>query len=206
MNNATTNKSAASKVESANKSNNLPNSVQKTTNRVIETHDISAAKNIKKELSSSSSDGDFIDDLINGSITTIRTTCPYCGVGCGVLASVNATEVLSVKGDPEHPANFGKLCSKGSALAQTLGTARRLTEPYYQNKQAVMQQNQPLQLDNDFNAKRKSDKPLINQTDWDTVLEDIASRLNDTIAKYGRDSIMFYVSGQLLTFTTITIS
>lgn len=199
MNNATTNKSAASKVESANKSNNLPNSVQKTTNRVIETHDISAAKNIKKELSSSSSDGDFIDDLINGSITTIRTTCPYCGVGCGVLASVNATEVLSVKGDPEHPANFGKLCSKGSALAQTLGTARRLTEPYYQNKQAVMQQNQPLQLDNDFNAKRKSDKPLINQTDWDTVLEDIASRLNDTIAKYGRDSIMFYVSGQLLT-------
>ena len=196
MNDATANKSAASKVVSANKSNNLPNSVQKTTGHVIETHDISAAKNIKKAISlSSSSDGDLIDS----STITIRTTCPYCGVGCGVLASVNATEVLSVKGDPEHPANFGKLCSKGSALVQTLGTARRLTEPYYQNKQAVMQQHQPMQLDNDFNAKRKSDKPLIKQTDWDTVLEDVASRLNDTIDKHGRDSIMFYVSGQLLT-------
>ena len=68
MNNATTNKSAASKVESANKSNNLPNSVQKTTNRVIETHDISAAKHTKKELSSSDS-----------SITTIRNKGTSCG-------------------------------------------------------------------------------------------------------------------------------
>ncbi|WP_379544286.1 molybdopterin-dependent oxidoreductase [Psychrobacter sp. R86515] len=204
MNDATANESA-SKVVPANKSNNLPNSVQKATGRVIETHDISAAKNIKKALSSSDDDlvDSSIDDLIDSSITTIRTTCPYCGVGCGVLASVNETEVLSVKGDPEHPANFGKLCSKGSALAQTLGTARRLTEPYYQNKHAVMQQHQhqhqPMQLGNDFNAKRKSDKPLIEQTDWDTVLDDVASRLNDTIAKHGRDSIMFYVSGQLLT-------
>ncbi|WLG14971.1 nitrate reductase [Psychrobacter cibarius] len=193
MNDAIANQSVASKVVSTNKSNNLPNSTQKTTDRVIETHDVSAAKNIKKAPLLSNC------DLIDSSITTIRTTCPYCGVGCGVLASVNATEVLSVKGDPEHPANFGKLCSKGSALAQTLGTARRLTEPYYQNKHAVMQQHQPMQLGNDFNAKRKSDKPLIEQTDWDTVLDDVASRLNDTIAKHGRDSIMFYVSGQLLT-------
>ena len=197
MNDAIANESAASKVVSANKSNGLPNSVQKATDCVIETHDISAAKNIKKALTSS--DGDLIDSSIDSSITTIRTTCPYCGVGCGVLASVNETEVLSVKGDPEHPANFGKLCSKGSALAQTLGTARRLTEPYYQNKQAVMKQHQPMQLGNDFNAIDVSDKPLINQTDWDTVLDDVASRLNDTIAKHGRDSIMFYVSGQLLT-------
>ena len=88
MNDAIATQSAASKVVSAN---SLLNGVQKTTDRVIETHDISAAKHTKKELSSSDS-----------SITTIRTTCPYCGVGCGVLASVNATEVLSVKGDPEH--------------------------------------------------------------------------------------------------------
>ncbi|WP_413190453.1 molybdopterin-dependent oxidoreductase [Psychrobacter sp. AT9] len=151
------------------------------------------------------------DDMINPSKTaliatyteettsTIRTTCPYCGVGCGVLASVDAIGVVSVKGDPEHPANFGKLCSKGSALAQTLGSERRLTEPYYQNKQAVMQQHRPMQLGNDFNAIDISDEPLINPTDWDNVLDDIATRLNDTIAKHGRDSIMFYVSGQLLT-------
>ncbi|PKH82043.1 nitrate reductase [Psychrobacter sp. 4Bb] len=197
MNDATANESAASKVVPANKSNNLPNSVQKATGRVIETHDISAAKNIKKP--PLSSDGDLINSSIDSSITTIRTTCPYCGVGCGVLASVNETEVLSVKGDPDHPANFGKLCSKGSALAQTLGTARRLTEPYYQNKHVVMQQHQPMQLGKNLKAKDVSDKQLINQTDWDTVLDDVASRLNDTIAKHGRDSIMFYVSGQLLT-------
>ena len=71
---------------------------------------------------------------------TVRTTCPYCGVGCGVLATVdNMTGQVSVKGDPEHPANFGKLCSKGSNLAETLGTERRLTQPYYQNKKASMQ-------------------------------------------------------------------
>nr|WP_208608069.1 hypothetical protein [Psychrobacter piechaudii] len=56
------------------------------------------------------------------SIRTVRTTCPYCGVDCGVLATVdNMTGQVSVKGDPEHPANFGKLCSKGSNLAETLG-------------------------------------------------------------------------------------
>ena len=151
------------------------------------------------------------DDIFNPSKTaliatyteettsTIRTTCPYCGVGCGVLASVDATGVVSVKGDPEHPANFGKLCSKGSALAQTLGSERRLTEPYYQNKQAVMQEHRPTQLGTDFNAIDISDEPLIKPTDWNNVLDDIATRLNDTIAKHGRDSIMFYVSGQLLT-------
>ena len=70
---------------------------------------------------------------------TVRTTCPYCGVGCGVLATVdNTTGQVSVKGDPEHPANFGKLCSKGSNLAETLGTERRLTQPFYQNKKATM--------------------------------------------------------------------
>ena len=136
---------------------------------------------------------------------TIRTTCPYCGVGCGVLASVASSGEISVKGDPNHPANFGKLCSKGSALAQTLGTKRRLMQPYYQNKQAVMQQYQPQRkqstsANNIANIKSAQvSEPLNQDTEWDTVLDDIAERFNDTIAKHGRDSIMFYVSGQLLT-------
>lgn len=114
----------------------------------------------------------------------IRTTCPYCGVGCGVLANVDAVGVVSVTGDPDHPANFGKLCSKGSALAQTLGTERRLTQPYYQDKQRSMATGQPTDT---------------QPAEWDAVLEDIASRLTSTIATHGRDSVMFYVSGQLLT-------
>lgn len=140
------------------------------------------------------------------SVTTIRTTCPYCGVGCGVLARVDTGGNISVEGDPEHPANFGKLCSKGSALAQTLGVERRLTQPYYQNKLASMQQQQAILLTRPLETASSSStintpptKALIENTDWDTVLEDIAHRLNDTIDKHGRDSIMFYVSGQLLT-------
>ncbi|TIP69736.1 hypothetical protein, partial [Mesorhizobium sp.] len=50
----------------------------------------------------------------------VRTTCPYCGVGCGVLAKVAANGEVTVRGDPHHPANFGRLCSKGSALAETI--------------------------------------------------------------------------------------
>ena len=153
------------------------------------------------------------DDIFNPSKTAliatyteettsiIRTTCPYCGVGCGVLASVDATGVVSVKGDPEHPANFGKLCSKGSALAQTLGSERRLTEPYYQNKLASMAQQQPITYDSHAYSATAVLNNLASTvpTDWNNVLDDIATRLNDTIAKHGRDSIMFYVSGQLLT-------
>ena len=59
----------------------------------------------------------------------VRTTCPYCGVGCGVLAQVGDDGQVTVKGDPEHPANFGRLCSKGSALGETVGLDGRLLQP-----------------------------------------------------------------------------
>ncbi|MDI2119947.1 nitrate reductase, partial [Klebsiella pneumoniae] len=52
---------------------------------------------------------------------TIRTTCPYCGVGCGVLASVDDAGQVSVRGDDQHPANLGRLCVKGAALGETTG-------------------------------------------------------------------------------------
>ena len=59
----------------------------------------------------------------------IRTSCPYCGVGCGVLATPDGAGGASISADPEHPANFGKLCSKGAALDETLGSAGRLMHP-----------------------------------------------------------------------------
>ncbi|MCC3344749.1 molybdopterin-dependent oxidoreductase [Psychrobacter sanguinis] len=143
------------------------------------------------------------------STRTVRTTCPYCGVGCGVLATVdNTTGQVSVKGDPEHPANFGKLCSKGSNLAETLGTERRLTQPYYQNKKAIMlslplaqatQATQAAQSSQSVPPKPSANSLNQQDSDWDTVLDDVASRLSDTIAKHGPESVMFYVSGQLLT-------
>jgi assimilatory nitrate reductase catalytic subunit len=102
---------------------------------------------------------------------TVRTTCPYCGVGCGVLASRAADGTVSVSGDPEHPANAGRLCSKGSALAETLSLEGRLLHPLIYGQRAS----------------------------WDDALELVARRFGETIAVHGPDSVAFYVSGQLLT-------
>lgn len=101
----------------------------------------------------------------------VRTTCPYCGVGCGVLAEVAADGTVSVRGDPDHPANFGKLCSKGSALGETTGLDGRVLAPEIAGRRAS----------------------------WDEALDLVAKRFGETIATHGPDSVAFYVSGQLLT-------
>ncbi|WP_353570477.1 molybdopterin-dependent oxidoreductase [Candidatus Albibeggiatoa sp. nov. BB20] len=104
-------------------------------------------------------------------MSSVQTACPYCGVGCGVIATVNPDNSVTVKGDKTHPANFGKLCSKGSALGETLSLDDRLLYP-------------------EINAQR---------CDWDTALNTVAEKFKDTIQKHGADSVAFYVSGQLLT-------
>jgi assimilatory nitrate reductase catalytic subunit len=101
---------------------------------------------------------------------TIRTTCPYCGVGCGVLASRSATG-LAVAGDPDHPANRGRLCSKGSALGETVGLEGRLLSP----------------------------RAFGKDTTWDAALDLVAQRFQQVIAEHGPEAVAFYVSGQLLT-------
>ncbi len=101
----------------------------------------------------------------------LRSTCPYCGVGCGVILRPDGAGGLTVKGDPDHPANKGKLCSKGLALGETLSLDDRLLAPKVNGA----------------------------QTDWDNALDLVATRFKDTIAEHGPDSVAFYVSGQLLT-------
>ena len=101
----------------------------------------------------------------------VRTTCPYCGVGCGVLVHPQGPEFATVAGDPKHPANFGRLCVKGTALGETLSLADRLLYP---------------QVDG-------------AQVDWDTALDRVARGFAETIAAHGPDSVALYVSGQLLT-------
>ena len=65
-----------------------------------------------------------------------RTTCPYCGVGCGVLATHTGSDTdgarTEIRGDPDHPANRGALCSKGAALGETAGLEGRLLRPRLQ--------------------------------------------------------------------------
>jgi assimilatory nitrate reductase catalytic subunit len=100
-----------------------------------------------------------------------RTTCPYCGVGCGVLATPDGKGGTAISGDPEHPANRGRLCVKGAALGETLSTKGRLTSPRINGANVT----------------------------WDAALDLIATRFADTIAAHGPDSVALYVSGQLLT-------
>ena len=101
----------------------------------------------------------------------VRTTCPYCGVGCGVLAERGEAGAVRIAGDPAHPANRGRLCSKGSALGETTGLAGRLLHPEIDGRRA----------------------------NWEAALDLLARRFGETIAAHGPDSVALYVSGQLLT-------
>ena len=104
-------------------------------------------------------------------MTPIKTTCAYCGVGCGIRATVTGERQVWIEGDPDHPANRGKLCSKGTHLGETVGLEGRLLHPMI--------------------GKRRAS--------WDKALDLVAKRFRDTIAQHGPDSVAFYVSGQLLT-------
>lgn len=95
------------------------------------------------------------------------TTCPYCGVGCGLRVGADG----DVSGDPEHPANRGRLCSKGAALGETLAAEGRLLHPQIGGRKAS----------------------------WDEALDRIAAVFMETVAEYGPDAVALYVSGQFLT-------
>ncbi|MFZ2726990.1 MAG: molybdopterin-dependent oxidoreductase [Methylococcaceae bacterium] len=105
-------------------------------------------------------------------MTTILTTCPYCGVGCGIQAQVNQQQrTLSISGDKSHPANFGRLCSKGSALGETVDLQGRLLEPRIAGR----------------------------NTSWDEALDLVARKFSQIIEQYGKNAVAIYGSGQLLT-------
>ncbi|MEM9642276.1 MAG: molybdopterin-dependent oxidoreductase [Pseudomonadota bacterium] len=102
---------------------------------------------------------------------TTRTTCPYCGVGCGILAANQDDGSVAISGDPDHPANFGRLCSKGAALGETTDLEGRLLAPLIDRRTAS----------------------------WDQAISAVADGFGEAIDRYGPDSVAFYVSGQLLT-------
>ncbi|MFL6838705.1 MAG: molybdopterin-dependent oxidoreductase [Bradyrhizobium sp.] len=105
-----------------------------------------------------------------------RTTCAYCGVGCGVLATPDGKGGAAIAGDPEHPANFGRLCSKGSALGETLGLENRLLYPMIRCSKGTME-----------------------AVAWSDALDHVANRFKHIIARDGPGAVAFYLSGQLLT-------
>jgi assimilatory nitrate reductase catalytic subunit len=115
------------------------------------------------------------------STSITRSTCPYCGVGCGVLIESTGSQITGVQGDPDHPANFGKLCSKGQTLHFTASPAvtlqTRLLHPMIRSQRGG---------------------PAL-RTDWDSALTLATERFHSTIREHGPDSVGFYISGQLLT-------
>lgn len=105
----------------------------------------------------------------------IKSTCAYCGVGCGIEARPTSLGKLEVRGDKDHPSNYGKLCTKGIALGDTVTPLGRLTQPaHIQNEQK-------------------------QELDWNRATQLVADKFNQTIEEFGADSVAFYVSGQLLT-------
>jgi assimilatory nitrate reductase catalytic subunit len=110
--------------------------------------------------------------------TVTRSTCCYCGVGCGVLIEAEHGRVTGIEGDPDHPSNFGKLCTKGRSLPLTVaGHAGRALHP-------------------EVRLTRESERL---PAEWSHALDYVAARFADIIERDGPDAVAFYVSGQLLT-------
>lgn len=105
----------------------------------------------------------------------IKSTCAYCGVGCGIEVRPTASGKLEVRGDKDHPSNYGKLCTKGAALGDTVTPIGRLTQPI--QRVASGQQLLP----------------------WSSASQLVADKFKQAIEEHGPDSVAFYVSGQLLT-------
>ncbi len=110
-----------------------------------------------------------------------RTTCPYCGVGCGVIVEHDARQITGVRGDPGHPANFGRLCTKGSTLHLTAAAS-------------VARQVRALQP-----MIRPRRGEALQAVGWDAALDAVADRVAATVLAHGPDSVGLYLSGQLLT-------
>ena len=108
-------------------------------------------------------------------MTETKSTCPYCGVGCGVIIESDGAQITGVRGDPEHPANFGRLCTKGSTLALTAAA--------------------PITLHSRLRTPRLHGEAV----GWDSALDEAARRFAGIVTEHGPDAVGFYISGQLLT-------
>src|SRR5712692_2562054 len=106
-----------------------------------------------------------------------QSLCPYCGVGCGLLVRVDEGRVTRVKGDPEHPANFGDICAKAVHLPPALRAPDRLLYPQ-------------------IRVRRDGE---LERAPWELALRFAADRMREIVAAHGPDAVAFYGSGQLLT-------
>nr|WP_295787243.1 nitrate reductase [Rhodoferax sp.] len=110
-----------------------------------------------------------------------KSSCPYCGVGCGVIIESAGNQITGVRGDPDHPANYGRLCTKGSTLHLTASAAVTMQTRLLQPMQRLTRDAAPQAIS------------------WDAALTQASEAFARTIREHGPDAVGFYVSGQLLT-------
>ncbi len=110
-------------------------------------------------------------------MSVVSSVCCYCGTGCGVLIESDAGKITGVRGDPAHPANLGKLCTKGATLALSAQASGRALYP-------------------ELRADKASPRQRVS---WDAALDHAADKFAAIIREHGPDAVGFYISGQLLT-------
>jgi assimilatory nitrate reductase catalytic subunit len=110
-------------------------------------------------------------------MSVVSSVCCYCGTGCGVLIETTAGKITGVRGDPAHPANGGRLCTKGATLALAAQAGGRALYP-------------------ELRSDRQTSRVRVT---WDAALDEAAQRFTAIIREHGPNAVGFYISGQLLT-------
>ncbi|CRM74833.1 MULTISPECIES: bifunctional nitrate reductase/sulfite reductase flavoprotein subunit alpha [Pseudomonas] len=105
----------------------------------------------------------------------VRSVCPYCGVGCGIVMQVEHNKVVKVIGDKAHPTNFGRLCTKGTTCGQAIADSGRMENAYVRQAR----DHDPVRIA------------------MDKAISETAARLRHTLDTHGPDALAFYVSGQM---------
>lgn len=105
----------------------------------------------------------------------VKSVCPYCGVGCGIVLEVKDNRIVKVTGDKEHPTNFGRLCTKGNTCAQAIAESGRMEYAYIRHERGA----DPVKLETN------------------AAISETARRLKAILDEHGSDAISFYVSGQM---------
>jgi sulfite reductase (NADPH) flavoprotein alpha-component len=108
---------------------------------------------------------------------TVKSVCPYCGVGCGIVMEVAGDRIVKLTGDKEHPSNFGRLCTKGSTCAQTIAVPGRMDRAYLRRRDSKGRDQVPVAMD--------------------AAIAEVARRLSAIRDTHGADAIGLYVSGQM---------
>ncbi|GAB7105553.1 bifunctional nitrate reductase/sulfite reductase flavoprotein subunit alpha [Streptomyces phaeofaciens JCM 4814] len=121
-----------------------------------------------------------VPDPRTDSATKVRTVCSYCGVGCGMVLDIGRgpdgrRTVLKASGDKQHPANQGRLCTKGATTADMLAAPGRLSTALVRADRGEEPEPAPV----------------------DAAVAETARRLRAIVDEHGPDAVALYVSGQM---------